>query len=159
MFAGQIESCLSEKHSANKNGLNSFGKLYSKRQENFKERTDLSNVPENLRDHYGAVDLKRPPRLHSGEMPYACQHCNKKFNSAYDLKRHLRIHTGEKPYVCQQCSKKFTDGSSLKKHLRKIHIGKKTILPEESNMNLGRPNYFTRQLKVQSGNKIIISLI
>ncbi|XP_072412624.1 zinc finger protein 64 isoform X3 [Chiloscyllium punctatum] len=56
----------------------------------------------------------------SGEKPFKCDTCNKRFSRLDKLKMHNRSHTGEKPHKCQHCDYAAADSSSLKKHLR-IH--------------------------------------
>ena len=58
-------------------------------------------------------------RKHSGEMPFSCSHCPKRFRSMRNLENHSRIHTGEKPFKCRTCGRRFTTSSGLCQHFKK----------------------------------------
>lgn len=55
---------------------------------------------------------------HLKELPYECIVCQKKFAKARTLLVHTRIHTGEKPYSCDICSRCFSQQNGLKKHMK-----------------------------------------
>lgn len=74
--------------------------------------------------------------LFLGEMPYACEQCNRTFTFQQSYHRHLSYHTNDRPHSCTICGHAFKELSTLHNHQR-IHSGEKPFECESCGKQIG----------------------
>ncbi|GMF03558.1 unnamed protein product [Ambrosiozyma monospora] len=54
--------------------------------------------------------------------------CNMTFTRSEHLARHIRKHTGERPFECEHCGKKFSRLDNLRQHKQTVHMYENFVL-------------------------------
>ncbi|XP_062533593.1 zinc finger protein OZF-like isoform X4 [Armigeres subalbatus] len=59
--------------------------------------------------------------ISGGKIGYRCAECGKEMVSPYTYRAHLRIHSGERPFPCPHCEQTFRITQGLNRHVREVH--------------------------------------
>ncbi|KAL1917060.1 uncharacterized protein VTP21DRAFT_5258 [Calcarisporiella thermophila] len=81
------------------------------------------------RPFYQRQKILRHIKTHTGDRPYQCSVCNKRFSEPNVRAQHMRTHTGEKPYKCpmEGCHRSFSIKAALTIHYR-VHSGERPFI-------------------------------
>ncbi|XP_036378772.1 zinc finger protein 879-like [Megalops cyprinoides] len=126
----------------------------------FSESTTLKNhtgerpyhCPHCPKRFKAAKHLTAHQRTHTGERPYLCSECGMSFSHSGSLTLHQRTHTGERPYHCSQCGKDFRCASLLTAHQR-IHTGERPHQCSHCGKAFSQSSNLTEHLRIHTGER------
>nr|XP_061784364.1 zinc finger protein 135-like isoform X2 [Nerophis lumbriciformis]XP_061784365.1 zinc finger protein 135-like isoform X2 [Nerophis lumbriciformis] len=91
-------------------------------------------------------------RTHTGKKPFGCSVCAKYFVTKGNLTNHMRTHTGEKPFICSNCGKRFSQSGTMQSHMR-THTGEKPFICLNCGKTFSRNFTLIQHMQTHTGEK------
>ncbi|CAD5125766.1 DgyrCDS13977 [Dimorphilus gyrociliatus] len=84
---------------------------------------------------------------------YICKHCSKAFHFKYQLSQHERIHSGDKPFTCFHCDYKARTNDLLTKHVNGVHFKQKQYPCNYCTFKASSGSSLTQHMRIHSASK------
>ena len=121
--------------------------------------TSLESEPLNFASKsVETLTLNAPLYLWSGEIPFKCDVCNKRFTCASTLVVYKETNTGEKPYKCDVCKQRFTQTSHLTEHKR-THTAENPYECDVCEKRLARATRFVKGIKEYTQERNLVNVM
>merc|ERR1712062_915698 len=106
---------------------------------------------------------KLKPKKKRTKSVFPCKYCGKIFDRIGHLQNHEKTHTGELPYECEQCDRKFAMLCNKRRHVDEMHNNVKKYECDKCGKKMSRKyhlqrhketmEYFTGRCKILKKNK------
>lgn len=105
-------------------------------------------VPSGKQEDAPLNKKNKSSKKHGSTRMHRCSYCKKRFQTQLKLNGHIRFHTGETPFACRMCPKKFHVMQALKVHSQRIHKGQ--VDSTEDDQSCSPKNKLQQPLKTMS---------
>ncbi|XP_078661591.1 uncharacterized protein LOC144905719 isoform X2 [Branchiostoma floridae x Branchiostoma belcheri] len=96
-------------------------------------------------ERVGSLGYWTPGRPRRGRTFHTCHICGKVFRRPSEVQRHLRVHTGEQPFQCDLCYRRFNDKSNWRNHMIRVHRIESPVWPSWSQDGTTREDGFLQR--------------
>ncbi|XP_078580246.1 uncharacterized protein LOC144864247 [Branchiostoma floridae x Branchiostoma japonicum] len=104
-------------------------------------------------ERVGSLGYWTPGRPRRGRTFHTCHICGKVFRRPSEVQRHLRVHTGEQPFQCDLCYRRFNDKSNWRNHMIRVHRIESPVWPTWSHEATPRDDAFLQRASDSGENE------
>ena len=91
--------------------------------------------------------------IHTGDKPFQCTICEKRFNNKANLNKHKLTHGNQRPYVCNICGQTYRQSYDLKRHTSTHTDPVKSFTCLQCGKIFARKSYLQRHLLIHTNER------